>query len=535
MTNSAIFWPLPLAFTGIVIAILPKDQQSFAVSLLAIFYVVAFALWVWLYVDKASEDTTTTDAERNAETACRLSNRNPMIFYLTLLVRLLNALDRGLTPENIRDKPDKTTKERAWNWLSFDRALLLAVAYPILSPILVFGINGSAAMLGEIEVFPEATGGLQQVVALIALTYIVLGKPIIHSLENHVFPWIYRQMRLRPATQDNTPNLQGLALIAYVIGVIGGALAVAGTYALSGAIALASVGILSGVVALAGAVVLALALAGAVAGAFVGVFAGAGSLTFAGVVFIILPLYEHFAYARIHSGKSLLWVNTVLVLALCAALIVAAYFSTFAQDSKLKTVFLFFGVFPIINALFDFVSIGFTRLALRRSIAAASWFKSALWNIADIIVGLVTFAGLIVTLILAIHGLNLVAGTPILDLGQLRNDLWGDGSANLTWIYLMVFSTLLPTAIHVGIFLLSWFVWPFNYLVKPLTRLVEHQPNHDTAVTYAVAILSCATTLLGVLAYYLVTNYTHIPALGHKYAVEMVILFASTIITYLGI
>lgn len=499
MTNSAIFWPLPLAFTGIVFAILPKDQQSFAVSVLAIFYVVAFALWVWLFVDKASDDTKTTDAERNAETARRLRNRNPMIFYRTLLVRLLNALDRGLTPENIRDQSDKTTKERAWNWLSFDRALLIAVAYPILSPVLLFGINGSAAMMGEIEVIPEATGGLQQVIALVALAYIVLGKQIIHSLKNYVFPWIYRRIGWRQAIQDHALIFHNSALVAYII--------------------------------------VAFAVAGAVA---VGAFAGAGAVgavagAVAGVMFIILPLYERFAYARIHSGKSLLWVNTVLVLALCAALIVAAYFSTFAQDSKLKTVFLFFGVFPIINALFDFISIGFTRFALRRSIAAASWFKSALWNIADVIVGLVTFTGLIITLILVIHGLNLVAGTPILDLGNLRNDLWGDGSANLTWIYLMVFSTLLPTAIHVGIFLLSWFVWPFYYLFPYLARLVTQQRNHDTAVTYAVAILSFATTLLGVLAYYLVTNYTDIAALGHKYAVEMVILFASTIITYLGI
>ena len=155
MTNSAIFWPLLLPFTGMVIAKLPKDQQSFAFSVLAVFYVVAFALWVWLYVDKASEDTTTTDAERNAETASRLSNRNPMIFYRTLLVRLLNALDRGLTPENIRDQPDKTTKERAWNWLSFDRALLIAVAYPILSPVMCLPSMDPPPWWERLKLFPR--------------------------------------------------------------------------------------------------------------------------------------------------------------------------------------------------------------------------------------------------------------------------------------------------------------------------------------------------------------------------------------------
>ncbi|MGB0905575.1 MAG: hypothetical protein ACPGVJ_11825, partial [Mangrovicoccus sp.] len=56
--------------------------------------------------------------------------------YHDILRAVLNRLDCWLTPEDILRSTEPTDRQRAWNWKSYDRMLLLAVIYPFALPIL---------------------------------------------------------------------------------------------------------------------------------------------------------------------------------------------------------------------------------------------------------------------------------------------------------------------------------------------------------------------------------------------------------------
>ena len=90
------------------------------------------------------------------------------------------------------------------------------------------------------------------------------------------------------------------------------------------------------------------------------------------------------------------------------------------------------------------VSYAVTLSLIRRGLRSALPF---LWGLADLAVACVLLLGLGATLVAVIHGLNLLAGVPFLDLPALFAGVQADPWAYI-WLYLMLFSTLLPTLLH---------------------------------------------------------------------------------------
>ncbi|RDC71769.1 hypothetical protein DLJ49_12980 [Rhodovulum sp. 12E13] len=135
----------------------------------------------------------------------------------------------------------------------------------------------------------------------------------------------------------------------------------------------------------------------------------------------------------------------------------AAVIDWTALSDERRSIFLFLGVLPLLNALFDTLSYAVTLTFLRRGLRAR---LPLLWGVADLAVACVLFLALGATLVAVMHWLNLLAGTPLLDLGALFAGVYM-APWDYVWLYLMLFSTILPTALHFAVSLLGvQGLWP---------------------------------------------------------------------------
>ena len=107
-----------------------------------------------------------------------------------------------------------------------------------------------------------------------------------------------------------------------------------------------------------------------------------------------------------------------------------------------------YGILPILNGVFDYVSIGLTRCLVSMGVKLPQ--LALIFAIVDLFFALLVFAILIVAILLAVtlierwnHSAELLGlRFLIAELGdnQSRRDYW--------WLYLTVFSTLMPTVVH---------------------------------------------------------------------------------------
>ncbi len=128
--------------------------------------------------------------------------------------------------------------------------------------------------------------------------------------------------------------------------------------------------------------------------------------------------------------------------------------------------FLFFLILPLCNAVFDFLSFGVTRLLLWRSMQRSkkvSGFKKAGvligFGIADFCAACLLLIALAFSIITLMHWFNLAAlagpaGAAVFDIGDKLSALT-DPSDLPQWIYVMHFSTFLPSVIHLCVVALA--------------------------------------------------------------------------------
>lgn len=441
--------------------------------------------------------------------------------YRRGLTTVLDWLARRLTPPEWHDRLEAeegapAQAARAWNWLAYDRMLLLAVAYPILLPLLFWLGAGSPATLGGVEVVPAPESGFDRGLVGGGLLGMVLllwfRERLAQAVHRHlVFPLIGSFSRgiLRRAA----PLGLGLDLVrgALFLAAVVSALALAGAslfaFAAAGALAVALVGAVAGAglvaLALAGAIagvsLVALALALKLAGANALALADAGSVAvaFAGAVAVAVAGAGASAFA--FAGAGALAVAMLLerrwrpatVLGVFTALLgcALALATAFTPDrpAEASVLLLFLVALPLINAVFDFLSLGLTRWCLRNAVEEREvrllglrlrgWWA---FNLIDVAGALLALAGLILAMLLAVAGLNaLTPENPLMDLGVLFAELRDDG-ADMRWLYVMVFSTLLPSVLHLGLFLLSLLVcYPGVRPREWLVRLIATAGKDD--------------------------------------------------------
>jgi len=133
---------------------------------------------------------------------------------------------------------------------------------------------------------------------------------------------------------------------------------------------------------------------------------------------------------------------------------------------------------PLINAAFDYLSIGLTRWLIGIGTRHSEW--AAILGLADLLAAGLAFTGLGCSLIAAAHLMNGDLPTPVVDLPGLFHDLRDPQlRADYIWVYAMIFSTLLPTLLHLMIA-----VWSFIHLTPRFLRrwVLTHLPHVDETV-----------------------------------------------------
>jgi hypothetical protein len=112
---------------------------------------------------------------------------------------------------------------------------------------------------------------------------------------------------------------------------------------------------------------------------------------------------------------------------------------------------LFLAFLPLLNAAVDVVSYAVTLTLIRRGLQMAQPLLYGLFDFAIALVLFLVLGGLVTGVI---SGLNALAETPILDLAGLFASIAAEPH-EYWWLYAMLFSTLVPTALHAALSLLG--------------------------------------------------------------------------------
>jgi len=143
---------------------------------------------------------------------------------------------------------------------------------------------------------------------------------------------------------------------------------------------------------------------------------------------------------------------------------------------------LFIGLLTLLNAPFDWVSLGLTRALLRRGLELGGWYPYLL-ALADALAAAVVIAGLTVVTVLSVQMFDDLAASSggdkarILPLTDLFNGIQANPAApEFWWIYAMLLSTMIPSLVNLTIAggsLLRGIPWITTLLLR---NLPEHNP-----------------------------------------------------------
>lgn len=221
---------------------------------------------------------------------------------------------------------------------------------------------------------------------------------------------------------------------------LGGAVAVVFSVSTTGAFIFgAGAGAGTGAGAFAVAFACVVALAGASVGLGPGVAAGATAGAFGGATAAALASMHSIDYER--QGAFLSLFSALMV---AAALASARYAGAFAGP-----VALFLGLLTLMNAPYDWLSVGVTRGLLRRGVELGGLWPYAL-GFVDLALALVLVAGLAAAMVIGVQAFDYLAAlsgaAPILPLAPLFAGIEKDpGAPEYWWIYATLFSTLIPS------------------------------------------------------------------------------------------
>ena len=216
-------------------------------------------------------------------------------------------------------------------------------------------------------------------------------------------------------------------------------------FAVPGNVAVASTVASVGAGAFAGAVAVVVAFGVASADTFT--FKGAVVGTVAGAVACLVVVAEEL------SSRPMAW-RLLYCGALVALLIVAVKMpDDFGAGQRNQAVFfmLTMGVLPLVNAVFDFASVGLTRYLLRLGLEQ----KRAAWRaVLDGLGGIAIFFALGCTLIAFVTFVVPADGVPLVELKQLFADM-RRAPGDYIWLMVTLFSTLIPTLLHLPVAVLT--------------------------------------------------------------------------------
>ncbi|XAT61349.1 hypothetical protein GN278_11695 [Rhodobacteraceae bacterium Araon29] len=464
LKSKTLDWGLPLAILGAITAVVLAVARLFDhwwITAIAALWVVLMLIALVKTLEQKPRDYIEGALREKAFTQIYSYPTERVVDYLWS--RLCDPL-----------KERSNTLETAWaalSWKLYDRALLLATVYPILCLLIVWVGFGQDGRLGTSVILPAAPFWPDRAATLFAIAFVFASWP----LSKWAAASPKRFMR----------SVSGwLPLFAF-------AFTVAGAAAAAAAPAVAAAVAFGGAAAVAFAFAAAVAFAGAAAVAFAVAFAFAfaGAAAFAGLAAVAFAFAVAVAIERLDEKSRQGLARLVLTLLLPMVWVVVFTLVPVADISQQnRGLFLFLGVLPLLNAIFDFLSYAATLTLMRLGLSAK---QPMLYGACDIIVALVLFLGLGVTLTVVIAGLNQISGGVFVDLGALFGVIYTDPHA-YWWLYAMVFSTALPTTLHGVLTLLAaqaLVPLPVRRIAANLVDRSAHSPQAHVLAPLAVGTI----------------------------------------------
>jgi len=350
-----------------------------------------------------------------------LRHDRPAERYRSVMRRGLDWLDSRLSAHEAPQGP----AQKAWSFGLLNATMALALAYPILA-ITIQWLCGSAIDFGGQEVMAASPPQAR------IFTAVWLGSSVLVYLFAGASKSRWRWTLVILAT--------GILLLGLIFA---DGFAVPGNIAVAGTVAVASVG--AGTVAV--------AFTGPVAGAFAGAVAGVGAVAFVAPVLVAATSAGTVAGAEERSSRPM--ARRLLFCGVLVALLIVAIKmpDDFGAGQRNQAVFfmLTMGVLPLVNAVFDFASVGLTRYLLRLGLEQ----KRAAWPaVLDGLGGIAIFFALGCTLIAFVTFVVPADGVPLVDLTQLFADM-RRAPGDYIWLMVTLFSTLIPTLLHLSVAVLT--------------------------------------------------------------------------------
>jgi hypothetical protein len=382
--------------------------------------------------------------------------------YTDWLTKFLDAVDRFFGDAGMADQTlfprafGLRTPAPLWTALAFDRCLLLALIYTVASIFIIWAVSGRVGPAEDALDLNSHAAGWQR-----GLAVGVIGISIIS---------FWRLMRIKELTFAAW-SLWLVALSANimaidVVGLAGFAFCVAGAFALLRALILSifasdfadSLTFAFGDFAV--SVTFAFAVAFAFAFAFVSplvvdpfrIFVDLSALAFAAAVAIAVAVLYDIATRKQRQGVFIsLYLFAMLILCSSAARW-WAYPKVWTGNGPLL---LFLGLLPLINAQFDWASLGVTRALLRRGLELGGWWPYFL-ALADALAAAVAVALLAIAMVVGVQMFDDLAaryglgGVP--SLHKLFDGIAAQPTApEYWWVYALLLSTMFPSLLNLMI------------------------------------------------------------------------------------
>ena len=385
----------------------------------------SFLFFMALMCMPAFRDTAQNPKDRDSWVQ-GLRDNSPAEFYRSVMRGGLDWLDTRLSSLEAQKGP----AQKAWSYGLLDITMTLALAYPILA-IMAQWLWGHAIDFGGQEMM-AASPPQARIFALVWLGSVSICL-FFYTLSQSRWYWLWLILAVGIfilgsiyADDFAVPrNVGGFAVVFLCVFL--------GAFAFAVAAAAVVVGAGTGAAVVVGAV----AFAAAFAVVFVFAVAGAFAVTF----------------AEERSSNPL-----VMRLFYCGVLLAILVIGIkmpddFGAGQRNRAVFfmLTFGLLPLFNAVFDFLSAGLTRYLLRLGLEQ----KRAVWRaILDGLGGIAIFFALGCSLITFVTFVTPADGVPLVDLAQLFANL-RTAPGDYIWLMMTLFSTLLPTLVHLSLMLLT--------------------------------------------------------------------------------
>jgi hypothetical protein len=382
------------------------------------------------------------DALRNSLAQGNMAAR----LYAQRLTTFLDAIDRFFGDAGMADRTlfphafGLKTPAPLWTAAAMDRCLVLALIYPVAAIFIIWAASGHVGPAETALHLKSDLPGWQRGLAAGAVGFLFL-------------PW-WRYV----------PNM----LWAFFGGVVASALALSLLYAglLAGAVYVGAAVILNTVVIsirkpIGGAAVVTVVFVPLFATALAVVIdTGATAAIVLAIVALAVGLVGPIAVVWIsdiaskhrREGIFLLLLFPTLI---AACLIAANLWAPLRLWELSGPIVLFFGLLPLLNAPFDWASLGLTRALLRRGLELGGWWPYAL-ALADAALAAVIIAALAIVMVVGVQFFDGMAehggGAPVLPLDALFNGIVAHPSApEYWWLYALLLSTMIPSLVNLVI------------------------------------------------------------------------------------